>query len=146
MRCALSRRANCNPSKPSHSANPSHSDCVAMTQSLRVRLLLGSALLIVPLQAHSQDQVPAQGPMPLALRKPLTVAAVHPAAALHRATSPAAHQPTTVAALRPAPTAKHPKLVRHAAAPAPQPAPVVTAAAAVSPPKPAGLAAAVTLA
>jgi hypothetical protein len=117
-----------------------------MTQSLRVRLLLGSALLIVPLQAHSQDQVPAQGPMPLAPRKPLTIAAVHPAAALRRATSPAARQPTTVAALRPAPAAKHPKLVRHAAAPAPQAAPVVMAAAAVAPPKPAGLVAAVTLA
>src|SRR6185437_10926874 len=108
-RCAPSLRANCNRSKPSHSATPSHSDCVAMTQSMRVRLLLGSALLIVPLQAHSQDQIPAQAPLPLAPRKPVTVAAVQPAAAVRRATTP--HQPVTVGAVRPAATAKRPKLV-----------------------------------
>src|SRR6185437_1134689 len=122
-RCAPSLRANCNRSKPSHSATPSHSDCVAMTQSMRVRLLLGSTLLIVPLQAHSQDQIPAQAPLPLAPRKPVTVAAVRPAA-----------------------TGKRLKLVRHAAAPAPQPAPVaMPVAAAAPPPKPSGLVAAVTL-
>ena len=114
-----------------------------MTQSMRVRLLLGSALLIVPLQAHSQDQMPAQAPLPLAPRKPVTVAAVQPAAAVRRATP---HQPVTVGAVRPAATAKRPKLVRHAAAPAPQPAPVaMPVAAAAPPPKPSGLVAAVTL-
>ena len=114
-----------------------------MTQSMRVRLLLGSALLIVPLQAHSQDQMPAQAPLPLAPRKPVTVAAVQPAAAVRRATP---HQPVTVGAVRPA-AGKRLKLVRHAAAPAPQPAPVaMTVAPAAPPPKPSGLVAAVTLA
>ena len=92
-----------------------------MTQSTRVRFLLGSALLLIPLQAHSQDQSTALRPTPITPRRPLTVAAVHPAAAVKRA-----------------------KLVRHVAAP--QPAPVVTAAAVAPPPKPAGLVAAVTLA
>ncbi len=92
-----------------------------MTQSMRVRFLLGSALLFVPLQAHSQDQSTALRPTPIVPRRPLTVAAVHPAAAVKRA-----------------------RLVRHVAAP--QPAPVLTAAAVAPPPKPAGLVAAVTLA
>jgi hypothetical protein len=95
-----------------------------MTQSMRLRFLLGSALLIVPLQAHSQDQPAALRPTPLVPHHPLTVAAVHP---------------ITTARDR----LKRAKLVRRVA---PQPAPVQAAAAVAPPPKPSGLIAAVTLA
>jgi len=96
-----------------------------MTQSMRVGFLLGSALLLLPVQANSQDQ-----------------------SETHRSTQLLAHPPARASAHPSAPAREkskpRPKIARRA--PAPRTAAAEALAPAASPSKPNGLIAAVTLA
>lgn len=95
-----------------------------MTQCKRV-LMLGSALLLLPAQAYSQDQSPTQRPTQIVPQRPVAVAAVHPSPAIREKIK------------------SRPKIVR--AAPAPQITAATAPAAAAPPPKPNGVVAAITL-